>query len=460
MVIATREADASVDLSWSAVSGASGYRVYRADGDHADFNFVAEVTSTSYSDNLGGADADRHPPERNTTGDAFSSAQETTPPIPIRMREGVDYDVAVEDRNGNRYQIIRFRTSQEGNPVTVNLWGIEVAGTATGCGDGGTLIESGILQFRHFLLNWVFNSATGCLRPGTSDIWHTDTGYQAGMLDLDSFDEADAVAQARVPGGYIGAGFLNEQTDVRNAIWDWLVSFDLDWYFWNGKFKVSLFTPTIVGDRSALSQYTMTDGIFRESFSSDLDVAHHANTISYALGPQVDGFAISAKIKDDESIRNYGRAIESEQIVLRWTRDFLTGVDVMDHRLRLIKNPPILASFAVPLKALADELSSLIAVTHNKGIAPVTTGWNRRACKIERSDIDFDRGIVQLQVRDVDYLLAVLGYVYYGDRLWSASDRSYPTAAADKQDTYAYFADRTTGRLSNGDVAKKFQSRG
>ena len=145
--------------------------------------------------------------------------------------------------------------------------------------------------------------------------------------------------------------------------------------------------------------------------------------------------------------------------MLRWTRDYATALDVMTRRLRLVKDPPIRATFLTSVKALTDELSTLIAVTHTKGIAPVSSGWSRRVCKIERSDIDFDKGTVQLQVRDVDFLLAVAGYVYYGDRLWNVSERSYPTATGDKQDTYAYLANRDTGRFSNGQTAKKLQSR-
>lgn len=483
-VIGSREVDTSVSLTWNAVAGATGYRVYRAYGDATDFDFRAEVGGNAFTDDLGPCDENVHPGERNTTSDAYKSAQETTPPKPVLMHRGVDYDVLVEDRNGSRYQVIRFHRSQEGSPVTVNVWGIEDEGTATGIGDGGTLITSGILQFRHFLLNWVFNSATG--RPdvigyvpggiceggdmegggvsappisGDPTIWYTDTGYQPGMLDVVSFEIANAAAQARIPGGYTGAGALSEQTDVRAAIWDWLVSFDLDWYFWGGTFKVSLFTPTLVTNRADLSQYTMVDGIFRESFNSTLDVVHHTNRITFALGPQVDGFVASGKVEDADAIQHYGRAVESDQVVLRWTRDYATALDVMTRRLRLVKDPPIRATFLTSVKALTDELSTLIAVTHTKGIAPVSSGWSRRVCKIERSDIDFDKGTVQLQVRDVDFLLAVAGYVYYGDRLWNVSERSYSTATGDKQDTYAYLANRDTGRFSNGQTAKKLQSR-
>lgn len=438
-------------LTWDAVDGASGYKVYRA-GEGADLSLLATTSGTSYDDQgTATPDGTNHPPEHNTTGDAYASGQETSPPEPVLQTKNVDYFVEVSEVNGHRYQIIRFNASQEGNPVTVDVHGVESLGTATGNDDGGTLITDGIQQFKHFLLNWVFNSyLTGS--------WYTDTGFQSGLLDTASFDTASTVANTRISGGYVGAGALTEIVDVRQSIRDWLTTFDLDWYFWNGKFKVRLFNPSI-GDRSALPQYTQKDKILRESFESWLDVTKHANQINWQGGPQFDGYFIGGKVQDTDSQSNYGRIIESEPMTMSWTRDAVTAGDVAQRRQSMVKNPPVKARFAVPLSALNDELGTLIAVTHKDGIYSGTEGWVRRACKILRSDIDFDRCIVVCEVQDIDTLVLVLGYAILGDRGWTASDKVYATAVQDKKDRYWYLSDRSTGRFSNSDLGKKLASR-
>ncbi len=440
------------DLAWGPVSGASSYRVYRG-GDAEDLGLLGTATTEAFRDDGSFAlDTSAHPPENNTTGTAFSSGSESSPAQPILQTKNVDYFVETETINGNVYQILRFNPSQEGNPVTANVWGIETLGTATGNGDGGTLIENIVDQFKHFLYNWVFNSYA-------SGAWFTTTSFHPGLLDDASFDAASAVAAARILGGYRGAGALLEETDVRQAIQDWLTSADLDWYLWNGAFKVRMFDPTVV-DRNALPQYTPKASIFRESFEPALDVSRHWNKIEWQAGPQYDGYYISGSQQADDSIDLYGRTIDAPIRTLWWTRHLATANDIVARALRLSKHPPIYATWVTPLRALNDEIASLIAVTHPEGIEIGSQGWTKRVCKILQSDIDLDRCVVSLRVLDVDALIGFLGYVRYGDRTWVAADLSYTTAiASGKTSTYGYLADRVTGRFSNGALAKKYWSR-
>lgn len=453
--VSTRTGAASPNntITWDAVEDAGGYAVYRA-GEGEDFKRLITISSgTSYTDDGSATLTGDAEPENNTTSQAYESAQETTPAVPVLQTENTDYFVEAQTINGNRYQILRFNASQEGNPVTCNVWGIENAGTATGVDDGGTLITRSLEQFKHFLLNWVFNS----YRSGS---WFSDTGYQTGMLDTVSFETAQEVSDARISGGYVGAGILNEEIDVRQAIQDWVISCDVDWYFWNGKFKVRMF-DTSVADRALLPQYTPQNTIFRETFQCSMDVSKVANRIPWQAGPQFDGWFIGGTEEDTDyqTPQRYGRAIEAPVVSMMWTRDTATARDVAQRRLLMVKNPPVYASFTVPLSALDDEISTLIAVTHWDGISPVSTGWTTRACKILRSDIDLDKLTVSIQVQDIDSLLLALGYVYYGDRTWDASDRSYVTALSEKSDVYLYLADRTTGKFSNGALGKRLASR-
>lgn len=441
------------ELDWDDTDGATGYKIYRS-GDDEDLSLLGSSPTSSFVDDGSYTlDTSTHPPENNTTGTAFASTQETSPAEPVLQTKNVDYFVEATTINGNRYQILRFNAAQEGNPVTANVWGIDTLGTATGNADGGTLIQNIVEQFKHFLYNWVFNSYA-------SGAWYTTTGFMPGLIDDASFAAASAVAAARIaPSGYMGAGALLDVTDVRQVIQDWLTSSDLDWYPWEGKFKVRMFDPTVV-DRNTLPQFTPKDGVFRESFKPALDVTRHWNKIEWQAGPQVDGYYLSGKEKDDDSIRLYGRTIDAPVRTLFWTRSLTTARDIIQRALRLAKNPPVYATWSTPLRAMSNEVASLIAVTHPEGIDIASTGWNKRIGKILRSDIDFDRLVINITVLDVDALIGFLGYVRYGDRTWSSADLHYTTAlASGKPTTYGYFADRATGRFSNGNPAKKYWSR-
>ncbi len=445
----------NVGLTWADVTGAISYSVFRAT-DTSDFNRLAIKSAGGgafFTDDGSFTEtATSHPPENNTTGDNFVSGSTSTPVSPVLQTKNVDYFVETVTINGDVYQILRFNAAQGGNAITCNVWGVETLGTATGNGDGGTLIENIVDQFKHFLYNWVFNSYT-------HGAWYTDTAFKSGLINDASFAAASAVAATRIVGGYKGAGALLDEIDVRQALQDWLTSADLDWYAWDNQFKVKMFDPTVV-DRNTLPQYTPKEAIFRESFTPALDVTRHWNEIPWQAGPQVDGYFISGDEKDTASIENYSRTITAPIRTFFWTRHLETATDIALRALRMSKNPPVYATLMTPLKAQNDEIASLIAITHPDGIEAASTGWTKRVCKILRSDVDFDKLVISLQVLDVDALISFLGYVRYGDRTWASADLHYTTAiASGKTTTYGYLADRATGRFSNGDLAKKYWSR-
>lgn len=61
--------DGIVDLTWDAVAGATGYRVYHSLAEGGPFDFIAEVDATAYNDDGTPApDATIHPPAEDTTG--------------------------------------------------------------------------------------------------------------------------------------------------------------------------------------------------------------------------------------------------------------------------------------------------------------------------------------------------------------------------------------------------------
>lgn len=76
MSITLSDAQNAVNLSWSNISGATGYSVYRKNSSDGKFYLIADVTATSYRD-VGAALGTEEAPTTNTTSD---DAWTDTPP--------------------------------------------------------------------------------------------------------------------------------------------------------------------------------------------------------------------------------------------------------------------------------------------------------------------------------------------------------------------------------------------
>jgi hypothetical protein len=140
-----------------------------------------------------------------------------------------------EDINGNRYTVVYGKVGAVGPdkgagltaaandksvPLAFSVAGIEDRGDGTGC-----LIVDGLQQYKHFMINWVFNNYK-------SGAWFNiptfpdDPALQ--MIDGGSFDQCSLDAQDRIPGvGYQGdwslgagglgmtGGYQEGRTDLR-----------------------------------------------------------------------------------------------------------------------------------------------------------------------------------------------------------------------------------------------------
>lgn len=85
-VVLAAGGDGIINLTWDAVVGATGYRVYHDLAEGGPFDFVAEVTLTAYKDDGTPApQAAIAPPAENTTGERITLAVEAVEP-------GVAYD--------------------------------------------------------------------------------------------------------------------------------------------------------------------------------------------------------------------------------------------------------------------------------------------------------------------------------------------------------------------------------
>lgn len=362
-------------------------------------------------------------------------------PLPVLQTLGTDYTTSVKVKNGNSYHVITFGKDQGTNAVTADVEGIEAVGDGT-----GALISKGPDAFYHFLNNWVLQD----YRTGS---WFPDSL----LLKKTSFDAASLVSTKRVGAlGYVVGGFLMTQAEARVLIKDWLTSFDMDMFIDNcQKIQVLMFDPTLY-NRNTVSQYRPQDAIFKMSFRSTPDISKIANHIDWSAGLQLNnGYLLGGIVSDADSILNYG-ATYKRPLMMNWTRDQATAENVANWLMRKVRNPPMKATFKAPVKALNDAVASIVAVTHEDGVAESADGWDRRLCQITRSNINYDKSLVTLEVVDMDAFILSLGLAFWGDRTWSADHKNWLTTTEDKRSIYMYWSDRTTMKFSNGDPPKKW----
>lgn len=344
-------------------------------------------------------------------------------PLQIQMVEGTDYRQEWRDINGHRYHFLVFTAAQvsetcEYFEVTANVEGIE-----TNADSSGTLIENADEVFEHIMLNWILNnyqSSAGPFAPPGSP-WFTDVPYAPGIWDHDSVEAAKLVAEARLPGGYIACGTLDEVIEAREWIRELLISFDLELYFDNaagiqGAWCITRFDPTI--PRASLPHWDAgVDAILKDSFSTELVVDQMLNIIPFFGGPTTQrtnegaikntdagggGWRISGEMRSSSSIDRFGMAISSP-VYLKWTDHAPTIANVMAQYLAYQELPPVPATFRMGLRALTSPLGSLVRLTHPDAIGP--TGWTEHVCKVIRSDLDLDRLVAQVTVVSMDRLM-------------------------------------------------------
>jgi hypothetical protein len=331
------------------------------------------------------------------TGEKEPITFEQTAARLTRLSPGADYWTEVVEKPSGRFTVIHVtRLLRDINtcafpPVSVNFAGI----TYNADGSGG-LISDGIHIFRHFLLNWVFNSyATG--------EWFTDVVHSPGIVDVASFDTASAVATEHFGGPLQGAVAMLSQADARQYISEAITTFGLNFFYRNaastgwGAWAVSL-TDTRWSAAGSWPQFGPNESMVEETFQSAITMDLLANVVHYKAGPNLNagslnGWLISGTIEDtNSSARVWGKV--AKDLILPWTRDQATAVFIAGQYLDLCAFPAVAGSFQTKGRGIVVQPGDFVSLAHPD--AP-GLGWLTRTALIVGHDLDIDNGIVTLR---------------------------------------------------------------
>lgn len=235
-------------------------------------------------------------------------------------------------------------------------------------GDGSSaVITDRLMQYKHFLINFVANAGPASYQSGpwlTNPTWDLFDG-PVEIVEESTFTDAAAIAVERAPAppgspppyaaGYIGAAIIGakagDRASVKRWIADWnrscAVRFGINHF---GQMRVVMLHPTqAIKDAAPLyiDQYEMLQG----SFGTEILWRDQANRVPFRADYEHrTGVWKTADFADaGDSIRDYGREILGQireypfapGITMAWHLAYLES--------QVVKHPPRIISFDAPV---------------------------------------------------------------------------------------------------------------
>jgi hypothetical protein len=296
-------------------------------------------------------------------------------------------------------------------PITCNVHGIEDQGDG-----GGALITRSLLQYKHFLQNFVFNNwqLGAWLEPPA---FPADPAPEAGdvlhVMDATSFETADALSAVRLAGGYVGATMIgagSEYITVRDMLARWNQSCDVDGGF-NRRLQYSVWMEDDdPGLLTTAPEYSQERDIIAGSFDiEDVDTElFNDRPYTYGYRPADGSWAVQDHLPDAVSIAALRETRTADVVNLYMVRLAAVAEDIVA-RLLARSAPqhkvPRNVVWKVALAGLNSELASVGLVTHADGIGP--DGWTKHPVRIRSHELDPEDFSVTLRGRDVGYLFDV-----------------------------------------------------
>lgn len=312
------------------------------------------------------------------------------------------------DINGRRYTLLYVRgadgaSAAGGEPVTVNLKGIEDVGDGS-----GALIEELVLQYKHFLVNFGFQDyqSGGWLSPPT---W---APLDPGLTQIDdaAFEAVRQLTLTLVPGtGYVGGGIIgaHDIQTLREWIARWNVSCGVQSYFSrNHQFAIAMFNENT--NLASTKQVTQTDDILAGTFQISPQRDRWFTELQFNYSYQwVREFwkKPQQSVVDTAAETNYLQKQVAPIRDLWFVRDETTALSIMNRLLARRKQVPMNVSFTVHAGLLDIELGTIIRVTHLEGVGPGLAGWVDRAVFVTRHELLPDNFTVRIEGEDVDELM-------------------------------------------------------
>jgi hypothetical protein len=375
------------------------------------------------------------------------------------------------DFDGHRYTVLyvkrgttRGDTAADGsNPLTVNLSGIEDAGDSS-----GDLITSGPLIYRHFITNFAFQDSLGGING-----WLTPPEWddESSQIDEESFETADAIAQTRITGGYVGAALIgsgDERISLREALRRFNLSCGVRCGFnRNSQFFVSMFDDRLTTLDNARTVTQVRD-VIKGSFSAKELPAQMSNVIVYSYGRRYTQTNITPdastefenaswefaqlEVEDPDSIAGYRERVPSREMEFFYVRDEDTATDLAQREMMFTRYVPRLVYWRQPLSGLSIELGDLVKMTHLDGVGQSGNGFVNTPLLVERHNFDPRRFSVYMEAWDVERLFSTSFRL--GSDAWGVD---WVTASTEQRRVYGFLADQTTGLFSDGEPGKRLR---
>ena len=320
------------------------------------------------------------------------------------------------DLNGHRYTIIyglagdavADAAASGTTPLTVNAWGIEDVGDGT-----GTLIRLLALQEQHFARNYL--AAEPSYHGGN---WLTVAPAFPEPTGLTLMEDASFTAMA-VAFPVEGAGMLavnNQAITGTNALGSFHVSGDWEAYF-NRRGQLALTREPDAAPDPATA-LTLTDvvhvlansfGITDQYDAGFANILPYTHTRDYAGRHQTKNGWLSGDLilADATSAAGYEQERRSSPWALEWLRAPLAAAEiteVMTRKLARTTNPRREARLQLSYEGLSLEVGDVFRFTHAEGIG--AEGWVNRWVRVMRHEVQPSKGIVTLEVYDLELVWA------------------------------------------------------
>lgn len=309
-------------------------------------------------------------------------------------------------------------------PIAINVWGRTTTGD-----DSGALIENGFDIYLDFLRNYVAPDVPWQM-GGPLAIPEFPT-VPLPLIDVQSFEIAKAIAEARLTGGYplnFAIGANNQSDSMLNILAAFNVNLDCESYFTReGQYAVTMEPPDTSGAKAPLTDVLdITQGSFKvvdqvdQNFWNVLPFRH---TYDYAgrMQAQYQTDWRSEMTGDLErrhlvSINNYDQERPAPTYEFRMIRGknrasdsnfYVQGTlavnDIMQRLLARYANPRRVITLAGPYNLLHYECGDVFPISTIEGIGPA--GWAGRHLRILTFEVLASEGRVIFDCYDFDAVL-------------------------------------------------------
>ncbi len=280
-------------------------------------------------------------------------------------------------------------------PLSCNVYGIESTGDST-----GTTITDIVDQYYHWYINF-------CIQDWQSGVWLGNPQFHPildpiTLANQASFTAAKAALVARIAGGYVGAGIIGCNGDVRTKA-DWITAWNLSAGVRSGFNKDGQFCVFVPDAGTVTTTLTQMNDVVSDSFHHSPRWEEMYNIIPYNYNRdwKENIWSVqSASVKNQVSIDAWKVTRRDQPRDFWFIKSGPIAENNAAHLLRHVMNPPVRGMFDTGLYAIQTaDLGSTIGLDHMEGLGSAV--WTGRQILIERVELAIQTGHATLYFEDL-----------------------------------------------------------